>query len=206
MPNKITTKKSYISVKSGKLVILLILFLTGSHLFAQIKDTIPLKKHSPKKATIMSLCVPGLGQFYNKKYWKIPIIYGGATAIYFLGSFNSRYYKLIRQAYQYRTDADTSTHDNYPLYSTDGLLSLKNYYRRNLELSFILGGVLYLLNVLDATVDAHLYNFDINDNLSMRVMPVFIPSQFHSIAGLSFSFTFGKKYRTKMTQMIKTKT
>jgi hypothetical protein len=192
MPYAITYRENRVSIKSGKLVILLVLIFFGNHIFAQNNDSILTKKHSPRKATIMSACLPGLGQAYNKKYWKIPIIYGGAAAVAYSVSFNNHYYKIIKQAYQYRTDTDTSTIDNYPYYSTDGLLTLKNYYRRNLELSFILGGVLYALNILDATVDAHLFNFDIKDDLSMRINPILMTSQNHSFAGLSFSFTFGK--------------
>ena len=198
----ITNRKRRIAVKSKKLVILLFICLVTTSAFSQKKDSLSKKidtssvnKHSPKKATIMSACLPGLGQAYNKKYWKIPIIYAGAAGVTYAVIFNSHYYKLLKLAYQYRTDGDSSTIDNYPNYSTDELQALRDYYRRNMELSYIIGGAIYILNIIDADVDAHLYHFDISDNLTMNIDPFFIPSQNHSFAGLSFSFTFGKKIK-----------
>ena len=200
----ITNRKRRIAVKSKKLVILLFIFFVATPAFSQKKDSITKKKdsipvitHSPKKATIMSACLPGLGQFYNKKYWKIPIIYVGEAVVAYAVVFNSHYYKLLKLAYQYRTDGDSTTIDNYPNYSTDGLQTLRDYYRRNMELSYIIGGAIYILNIIDADVDAHLYHFDVNDNLTMNIDPIFVPSQNHSFAGLSFSLTFGKKIKNR---------
>ena len=163
---------------------------------AQQTDSIPQPKaHSPRKATILSAVVPGAGQFYNKKYWKMPIIYGGfGTLTYFLIENTSRY-KDYRQALRYRLDDDPSTIDNYPLYSADGLMQAKNYYRRNVELSYIFGVVLYALNDVDAAVDAHLYDFDIGDDLSLNIQPTVKPMPLYgtSYAGLSLTLNINKK-------------
>ncbi len=138
------------------------------------KDTTDFMKHSPTKASLYSLALPGLGQAYNKKYWKIPVIYAGfGTLAYFIKT-NNDYYHKYKNAYIYETDEDTTTVNTSPSLeglSAEQLLKAKNYYRRNLELSYIITGVLYILNVVDAAVDAHLYYFNVNDDLSMKIEP-----------------------------------
>jgi len=142
------------------------------------KDTLQIKKHSPKKATILSAVLPGAGQFYNRKYWKMPVIYAGfGTLAYFINANQTRYTDF-RQALKFRTDNDSTTVDNFPLYSAEGLLQAKNYYRRNVELSCIFTVILYTLNVVDAAVDAHLYDFDIGDELSLKIQPALINNPF----------------------------
>lgn len=100
-------------------------FLLSSSLYAQ-QDTVKEKVHSPKKAAIMSAVIPGLGQIYNRKYWKPPIIYAGAAAIYYFAHFNTKYYKEFRDAYIARVDDDSTTIDPYPAYQSDDLLTIKN--------------------------------------------------------------------------------
>ena len=115
------------------------------------------KKHSPTKATLLSLVLPGAGQYYNKKYWKIPVIYAGLVGMGYLAHFNNDLYKQYKSAYEMRIDEDPNTIDEYEgIYSDDDLLTLKKYYRRNRDLSYIVGGIIYVLNILDADVDAHL--------------------------------------------------
>lgn len=128
--------------------------------------------HSPKKASIYSAILPGLGQAYNKKYWKIPVIYAGfATLGYFIVTNNNKY-QDYKDAYIARIDDDPSTVDDYTdIYSDQDLVTLKDFYRRNRDLAIIGAGVLYVLNILDASVDAHMFYFDVNDNLSMRITP-----------------------------------
>lgn len=121
-------------------------------------------------ATIMSAVIPGLGQVYNKKYWKVPIIYGGLlTAGYFL-KINRDAYLDFKTAYIAEVDADSTTfaHINLP---EAGLLSYMEFYRTRMEICYIALGLLYVLNVVDATVDAHLFTFDVSDDLSLRIMP-----------------------------------
>ena len=161
-----------------KFVLSLLLFFCVIDAFTQKVDTLEVKKHSPKKATIMSAVLPGSGQFYNKKYWKIPVIYVGfGTLVYFI-SANQKQYNNYKQAYKYRVDNDPATVDNYLQYSAEGLLQAKNYYRRNLEISYIFTSVLYMLNVVDATVDAHLFDFDISNDLSLKIQPSFLNSPY----------------------------
>lgn len=144
-------------------------------------------KPSPKKAMWMALVFPGGGQIYNRKYWKLPIFYGGFVGCAYAWSWNNQMYKDYKQAYLDITDDDDSTHSydqflhlgnkvdesNLERYQT--LFSKrKDRFRRYRDLSFfcILG--VYALSVIDAYVDASLSEFDISDNLSMRIEPAFI--------------------------------
>lgn len=186
---------------TSKIVILILcIFFTASILRAQdtitpatAKDT-TVKVHSPKKATIYSAVLPGLGQAYNHKYWKIPIVYAGfATTIYFV-NFNTRYYKDFRDAYTYKSTGSTGEPPNeYALkYSKDQLLTAREYYRRNLEISYIVTGLWYILNIVDATVDAHFYNYNISDDLSLKFQPLLTPQGpgYRMSPGISMAFKF----------------
>lgn len=143
------------------------------------------KTHSPHKASIYSAVLPGLGQAYNRKYWKIPIVYGGFAGLGYLVSINTTEYRLAKDAFVYvSTGADYPTENKYVgRYSETDLISIRDYYRRNVELSWILTGVWYLLNIVDATVDAHFFDYDISDNLSLQVEPSVQPS--HPITNVS---------------------
>jgi hypothetical protein len=133
------------------------------------------KKHSPKLAAIMSAVVPGAGQVYNKKYWKVPIIYAGAIGLGYSFNFNQNKYLDYRNAYKARLDNDPATVDNYPRYSDSDLNTLQRYYHRYRDLSIIGGTILYFLNVIDASVDAHLFDFSMEDeDLSFKVQPTLI--------------------------------
>jgi len=135
--------------------------------------------HSPKKATIMSAVLPGLGQTYNRKYWKLPIIYGGFAGLVYSIGFADKRYKDYKEAYILRVDGDLKTIDKYDpqldngeaKYSQDGLLQLKEYYRKNRDLSYILTAALYILNIIDANVDAHFFDFDISKDLTLKIKP-----------------------------------
>ena len=94
------------------------------------KHDTTLKKHSPKKATILSAVLPGAGQIYNKKYWKLPIIYGGFGTLIAIISFNQKYYHTFKVAYVNRIDTSLHALDLYPQYSNSDLLTLRDYYRR----------------------------------------------------------------------------
>ena len=135
--------------------------------------------HSPKKAALYSALLPGLGQAYNQKYWKIPIVYAGfGTLVYFINQNNTEYNKF-KDAYAFviaeeEGDPPNEYVDRYER-NTDKLRKIKDYYRRNLELSYILTGTLYLLNILDATVDAHFFHFNVDEDLSLKVAPYMKP-------------------------------
>jgi len=160
-------------------------------------DTVSYKTHSPHKATIYSMILPGLGQAYNKKYWKIPIIYVGFGVFYYFISFNQKEYQKWRDAYYHALVNDGSeppVNEYEELYGsrTDILLDQKNYYRRNRDLTYIFTGIWYLLNVIDATVDAHLFTWEVDENLSLKWEPaVYEPIYgYKPNGGLKFTLSF----------------
>lgn len=188
-------KHSLFWFQTEKVLIFTIIFiLSTATLYSQkrVRDTMLLKVHSPTKATIMSAALPGLGQIYNRKYWKLPILYGGAATIGYFIAFNSKYYKDFRQAYKYRTDGNPSTVDKYTdVWNERSLLELRDYYRRNLELTYIIAGGLYILNILDAAVDANLWNYNISDDLTLNVKPYYFRSYDNNLNfALSFNIRF----------------
>lgn len=148
------------------------------------------KEHSPGKAARMSAFLPGLGQAYNRKYWKIPIVYAAlGVSTYYIIKNNNKYQKY-RDAYTTRTDNDSTTTTNLK-YTTKNLKLRRDFYRRNLELSIIITAGIYVLNIVDAAVDAYLYYFDVSDDLSMRIQPevnAFSPGNFRGGVKLSLFF------------------
>ena len=145
--------------------------------------------HSPKKAAWMSALLPGLGQIYNDKIWKVPIIYGLTGVVYYFYDMNADLYQEYKQAYN---DFNNGIIEEYKGYDEEQeLRSAKEYYRRNRDLNIILFGAIYLANILDASVDAHLYNFDISKDLSLEIKPTNINQNFgHPIPAISCSFYF----------------
>jgi hypothetical protein len=136
-----------------------------------------LKLHSPRKATIMSAILPGLGQAYNKKYWKIPIIYGGfAISGYYLRD-NLQNINRYKEAYIAEIDGDPNTVNNTG-FNTTQLNTLIDQYTQWRDLSYIALGIIYILNIVDASVDAHLMYFDVSDDISMRITPSWSPLTF----------------------------
>jgi hypothetical protein len=160
--------------------------------------------HSPKKATIYSAILPGLGQAYNKKYWKIPLIYAGFGTIgYFIG-WNNNFYKTYKLAYSDLTDDDPDS-DSFldvlpPGYNLDdpttynnfksGLSKQQDYYRRNRDLLVIAMIGFYGLNIIDASVDAHLFDFDISEDLTMNWQPAVNTFEKQLVYGANFTFKF----------------
>jgi len=142
--------------------------------------------HSPKRATIFSAALPGLGQAYNKQYWKIPIVYAGlGTAVYFIVD-NTKNFKNFREQLLFEIDGDPLT------INTSGgneaqLREVTQTYRRWRDWSYIAVGAIYGLQILDANVSAHLFYFDVDDDLSLMWHPS-IPAP--STAGLTLRLTF----------------
>ena len=144
---------------------------------------------SPKRAMWLGLILPGAGQIYNRKYWKLPIIYGGMVGCVYAWQWNNTMYHDYSQAYMDITDDDPSTQsynqflhlgvkidENNRTGWQDRFKKRKDYYRRYRDMSiFILIGV-YALSVIDAYVDASLSEFDISDDLSLQVAPAVINS------------------------------
>lgn len=130
------------------------------------------KKHSPFKATIMSTALPGLGQVYNGRWWKVPIIYGAFGGLIYSAVANDLNCRTYLNAYLTRIDDDPNTTDQFVgRYSDANLRELVDRYQRNRDISLIFTGVVYALNIIDAAVDAHLKDFDVSDDLSLRVQP-----------------------------------
>jgi hypothetical protein len=143
------------------------------------------------KAAIFSAVLPGSGQAFNHKYWKLPIIYGGFGALIYFISTNNKEYQNYVTAIRYRNDGDPLTTDQYPRLTSEDLTARKDYFRRNRDLSYILSGVLYVLNIVDAYVDSQLIDFDVSDNLSIHSSPVLLQSvQKNTFAGIQLTLTF----------------
>ena len=132
---------------------------------------------NPKKAGLYSAIFPGLGQLYNRQYWKIPVVYAVlGVAGYFIVTNQSKYQEY-RKAYIGRQSNDLSNEtDNTLLYTTDQLKTLQDGYKRYLDVTVLLTGVGYTLQILDAVVFAHLKNFDISRDISMRMKPIAMPN------------------------------
>ena len=139
------------------------------------------KEHSPKKASIMSAILPGLGQGYNEKYWKIPVVYATiGTSLYFALSAQKNYTNY-KTAYVNRIDGGVKD-PNYTNISDENMLSSIDFYKRNRDLSYIFMGLFYVLNIVDASVDAHLFTFPKNDNLSFNIQPTLQYTQNNKLA------------------------
>ncbi|PKP22984.1 MAG: hypothetical protein CVU05_01400 [Bacteroidetes bacterium HGW-Bacteroidetes-21] len=168
---------------------------TDTSLNKKTTDTTQVKKHSPGRATLYSTIIPGLGQAYNKKYWKLPIVYAGIGGCAYMAGFHQSRYNAFRDAWNELNSTNPSgsiEFDGYT-YTLEGLSTGKTYYRRNRDLFVIFTAGVYLLNIVDANVDAHLYDFDISDDLSLRIQPALIPMANYPFTGTGFSFKFSLK-------------
>ncbi len=127
---------------------------------------------SARKAALLSFMLPGAGQAYNKKYWKVPIVYAGIGSLVYAIRWNGREYRKFRDAYKYRVDDLVCTVDRYEGFiEAQGLKDLRDFHFKNYQLSYIGFGVVYLLNSVEAFVDAHLLDFDVNEDLSIQLSP-----------------------------------
>ena len=138
----------------------------------------------PKKAGLYSAILPGFGQAYTKKYWKIPIIYAGLiTSVYYINESNETY-QLYKKTYINRVNGNKA--DEFQgVYSDYDLKTLARFYRRNREVSTLFFIGTYLLNIIDASVSAHLFNYDISDNLTLKIEPKYLLKE--NISVVSFS-------------------
>ena len=169
----------------------------------QKTDTVEKKRSVASKAALRSTILPGLGQAYNKKYWKIPIVYGVIAIPVSLFNYNSKWYNKTRTAYTIRSTKDSANFSKIvpeliPL-SDESLRLYRNEFRKNMDFS-ILGIILaWGLNIVDATVDGHLRGFDISDEVSLKVGPKFSSGNGLGQMGLSATFHFGKNKQNKTT-------
>jgi hypothetical protein len=169
----------------------------------QRTDTVEKKRSVASKAALRSTILPGLGQAYNKKYWKIPIVYGVIAIPVSLFNYNSKWYNKTRTAYTIRSTKDSASFSKIapeliPL-SDESLRLYRNEFRKNMDFS-ILGIILaWGLNIVDATVDGHLRGFDISDEVSLKVGPKFSSGNGLGQMGISATFHFGKTKQNKTT-------
>jgi len=206
-----STKKIFLQNLLVVLILLLGLNLKGQPI--NVSDTIikidmpenAEEIHSPKKAAVYSAILPGLGQAYNKKYWKIPIIYAGFGTLGYFISWNNKNYKVLKLAYSDLVDGNPDT-DSYldldaaKYYDLDnesernqfenGLNKQQNYYRRNRDLLIISTVGFYALNIIDASVDAHLFDFDISEDLSFNWQPAMRSVDDQFVYGFNCTFNF----------------
>lgn len=194
------------------------MFCFQENIFAQ--DTLSVSKPAkhtfkaePLKATMLAMAFPGMGQIYNRKYWKVPLVYAGFAGVIYAVNYNSSKYVMYLKAYQDLTDKiwetasyldlealknadprdydpvrhpDTYRPSDYSWYS-ERILGKVDYYKKYRDLSYIGIAAWYLITILDANVDASLLNYDISDNLDLEVEPIIIPDMSQSVPGLNLS-------------------
>ena len=201
------------------LFFLLVYFIPGKDLYAQ-SDTTRVRKEkkvrisNPTKATMLAAAFPGLGQIYNRKAWKIPVVYAGFAAVGYSIYFNSSYHVKYFEAYRDVTDDIPETQSyNFREFgvppeefdralgsgsfnpSTEDwvktqLLNGVDYYRRYRDLSYVGVAVWYLITMLDANVDASLADYDVSENLKVTVEPVPIQTGIGPTVGVGVKVTF----------------
>jgi hypothetical protein len=180
----------------------------------EISESKQKKVLSPKKASIYAALIPGLGQVYNGKYWKLPIVYGGYAGLIYVMGWNNQNYNDYFDAY--RTIAKYSSVDQMSQEDKDYLNDMfkipywdmntnpshfeslktqlksgKDYYRRNRDMSIIAIAALHVLSIIDASVDANLADFNINDDLSLHVNPMPLNTgRGTQVAGINVAFNF----------------
>lgn len=181
------------------------LLAQSDSLSVKVKDTLPqtvqVKKTwntdplSPARAAFYSAILPGLGQAYNKSYWKIPIVYLAIGIPTYLYVVNDKELDRYRTAYKRRLDGLTDDEfyagrtDGNPRLSTDALRRAQDTYRRNKEMAMLFAIGFYALNIIEANVDAHLKQFNVNENLSLE--PYLYQNQYsNTYVGLSCTYKF----------------
>ena len=148
-------------------------------------------KFVPRKATLYAAILPGLGQIYNKKYWKLPIVYGGLIALGATAAFYDREHDFFREELFSLLQDDTFVPPSGA--NEEQLRSRVDDARRERDFYLIMTGVFYLLQILDAHIDAHLKEFDLNPELKVSVDPLLEPNRFARKTintGLTFKLTF----------------
>jgi hypothetical protein len=169
-------------------------------------------KAEPMRATMLAVALPGLGQIYNRKFWKVPFVYAGFGGAVFAITYNSTNYSKFMKAYQDFTDdipqtdsyieliknADPTTYDpvlhpdtydpSAASWYSERMLRQVDLFKKYRDLSYIAFAAWYLLTVLDANVDASLFNYDISNNLNLQIEPVQVPQGGFASLGLNVSF------------------
>ena len=147
-------------------------------------------QHSPRKAAMYSAVFPGMGQIYNRKYWKVPIVYAGMGALVYSAIWNSRQYNHYFDKYKYMTESDPPL-DEHEGQSLREVEWYKDAHLRYRNLFIIISVGFYALQIVDANVDAHLIDYDITEDLSFTVDPAMLQHYDNQAAfGLMFCLNF----------------
>jgi hypothetical protein len=160
-------------------------------------DSLIKAQHSPRKAAIRSAIIPGWGQIYNRKYWKVPIVWGalGVTGYIFFNNLHT--YQDLKFSYAAKYKASVPPYDSidykqikdkYMPIDPEALKAGRNQYRQYIDYAAVFFIIFWGLNVVDAAVDAHLKAFDISPDLSLRIKPNYNPLA--KAGGVSFVFNF----------------
>lgn len=189
----------------GFLILGLFLHLPQSALFAQVTDSMSnpepvvvtktvypdsvlrfnVKRPSPKRAGLYSACIPGLGQLYNKQYWKAGVVYAGAAVIGGFVVSNYQEYTKYRKIYIGMIDSNPNTPNTFENLTSEDVKYLRDGFRRYLEYSVIASVAGYIMNILDAFISGHLRTFDMSKDISFKVQPM---SQYPQSPGVQIGF------------------
>ena len=161
-------------------------------------DTIIAKKpimtaHSPRKATILSAILPGAGQVYNKKYWKVPLVYAAIGGCLYVALDNNKEYKKYFKELAYRSNNPGFTSNSeLAIFSDANLSEQADYHRKWRDNFYVFTAVAYGLNIIDANVDANLFNFDVSNDLTLNISPYtdYSLALQAPVGGLSLKFNF----------------
>ncbi len=178
-----------------------ILFLPCRYVYCQqekvFSDSVKIRKVEPRKALLYSSVFPGLGQIYNRKYWKVPVIYGIGGAVIYTYFYNQKLYDELRNAYTevYYMDTPPASYEfrgRVIYHDVTGVLyrSMDNA-RTDRDYSVVGLAAIYLLNIIDAMIDAHFYEYDVSNDLSLKLEPSLINNNaFACTMGLKLSIKF----------------
>jgi len=157
--------------------------------FKLIKSILDNKYPNPNRAAALSFILPGSGQVYNKKIWKLPFVYGALGGLGYMTYFNNRQYKTFKKAYLFEVDEDATTLNPFPGLTESALLRLRDRYNKRRQQGYIFFVFAWVLNSVDAYVDAHLASFDVSEDISMHINPVGLTLGNTNAYGLSVRFT-----------------
>ena len=216
-----TSKLKQLKSYNRYFFIFLLILSTNSIIFAQVRDTVPenngyisldsidnyipfdsvdivnadttgVKTKNPKLAILFSAVLPGAGQVYNEKYWKLPIIYAAFGGLgYFAYTSNIKYKKHLLDLNRLQRNTTGTVILETEIYDEARLIKIKDKFRRRRDLSYFVMALVWGLNIIDANVDAHFYNFDVSREISFRLRPVYMNQEpYYSSFGLKFSINF----------------
>ncbi len=144
----------------------------------------------PQRAALLSAILPGLGQAYNKQYWKVPLVVSGMLVFAHYINYNNRVYHSLRNAALIENAGGNNPYSSV-INTSAGLVRNRDIFRRNRDFMIVLGSAFYLLQIVDAHVSAHLNEFVVNEDLALQIKPSIEPTPLFSRAvGVSFALRF----------------